>query len=148
MCRYGIMCSADGMISDDGVTLRLAADRYFMHTTTSGAAEVLDWIEEWLQTEWPELDVFATSVTEQYATIAVVGPKSRDVMNKLAPEEDFSDEAFKFMQFKDITLASGIPARASRISFSGELAWEIKIGRASCRERVEKTERGGVARET
>lgn len=127
MGRYGIMCSADGMIFDDGVTLRLAPDRYFMHTTTSGAAEVLDWIEEWLQTEWPELDVFATSVTEQYATIAVVGPKSRDVMNKLAPEEDFSAEAFKFMQFKDITLASGIPARASRISFSGELAWEITV---------------------
>src|SRR5690625_7452971 len=71
MGRYGIMCSADGMIFDDGVTLRLAADRYFMHSTTSGAAEVLDWIEEWLQTEWPELDVFATSLTEQYATIEI-----------------------------------------------------------------------------
>ena len=85
MGRYGVMCTPDGMIFDDGVTLRLAENRYFMHTTTSGAAEVLDWIEEWLQTEWPELDVFATSVTEQYATVAVVGPKSREVMNKLAP---------------------------------------------------------------
>src|SRR5690625_6513428 len=102
MGRYGIMCSADCMIIDYGVTLRLAADRYFMHTTTSGAAEVLDWIEEWLQTEWPELDVFATSVTEQYATIAVVGPKSRDVMSKLAPDEDVSAEGFKFMYFRDI----------------------------------------------
>lgn len=127
MGRYGIMLKADGMIFDDGVTLRLAEDRFFMHTTTSGAADVLDWIEEWLQTEWPELDVYATSVTEQYATIAVVGPKSRDVMTKLAPDEDFSAEGFKFMEFRDITLASGIPARASRISFSGELAWEIAV---------------------
>ncbi|GAA2032697.1 sarcosine oxidase subunit alpha family protein [Yaniella flava] len=125
MGRYGVMTSADGMIFDDGVTLRLAEDRYFMHTTTSGAADVLDWIEEWLQTEWPELDVYATSVTEQYATIAVVGPKSRDVVAKLAPDEDFSAEGFKFMEFRDITLASGIPVRASRISFSGELAWEL-----------------------
>lgn len=127
MGRYGVMLSADGMIFDDGVTLRLAEDRYFMHTTTSGAADVLDWIEEWLQTEWPELDVYATSVTEQYATIAVVGPKSRDVMTKLATTEDFSADGFKFMEFRDITLDSGIPARASRISFSGELAWEIAV---------------------
>lgn len=127
MGRYGVMLKPDGMIFDDGVTLRLAEDRFFMHTTTGGAADVLDWIEEWLQTEWPELDVFASSVTEQYATIAVVGPKSRDVMNKLAPGEDFSAEGFKFMEFRDITLASGIPARASRISFSGELAWEIAV---------------------
>ncbi len=127
MGRYGVMCKPDGMIFDDGVTLRLAEDRYFMHTTTSGAADVMDWIEEWLQTEWPELDVYATSVTEQYATVAVVGPKSRDVLNKLAPHEDFSAEGFKFMEFRDITLASGIPVRASRISFSGELAWELAV---------------------
>src|SRR5699024_12371103 len=84
MGRCGVMCSPDGMIFDGGVTLRVAEDRYFMHTTTSGAADVLDWIEAWLQTEWPDLDVYATSVTEQYATIAVVGPKSREVMAKLA----------------------------------------------------------------
>src|SRR5699024_7436966 len=125
MGRYGVMLSADGMIFDDGVTLRLAEDRYFMHTTTSGAADVMEWVEEWLQTEWPELDVYATSVTEQYATIAVVGPRSRDVMAKLATTEDFSADGFKFMEFRDITLDSGIPARVSRISFSGELAWEI-----------------------
>ena len=72
--RYGVMCIADGMIFDDGVTLRLDEDRFFMTTTTGGAAEVLDWLEEWLQTEWPELDVHCTSVTEQWTTIAVVGP--------------------------------------------------------------------------
>ena len=83
--RYGVMCTPDGMIFDDGVTLRLDEDRYFMTTTTGGAAKVLDWLEEWLQTEWPELDVHCTSVTEQWTTIAVVGPKSRAVIAKLAP---------------------------------------------------------------
>ena len=84
--RYGVMCTPDGMIFDDGVTLRLDEDRYFMTTTTGGAAKVLDWLEEWLQTEWPELDVHCTSVTEQWTTIAVVGPKSRAVIAKVAPE--------------------------------------------------------------
>ncbi len=84
--RYGVMCTPpDGMIFDDGVTLRLDDDRYFMTTTTGGAAKVLDWLEEWHQTEWPELDVVCTSVTEQWSTIAVVGPKSRAVIAKVAP---------------------------------------------------------------
>jgi sarcosine oxidase subunit alpha len=83
--RYGVMCTPDGMMFDDGVTLRLAEERYFMSTTTGGAAKVLDWLEEWLQTEWPELDVYCTSVTEQWSTIAVVGPRSREVMARMAP---------------------------------------------------------------
>lgn len=127
MGRYGVMCKADGMIFDDGVTLRLAEDRFLMHTTTGGAADVLDWLEEWLQTEWPELDVTCTSVTEQLATVAVVGPKSREVIAKLASSVDVSNEGFKFMAFKDVVLDSGIEARISRISFSGELAFEIAI---------------------
>lgn len=125
--RYGLMCKADGMIFDDGVTLRLDEDRFFMTTTTGGAAGVLDWLEEWLQTEWPELDVTCTSVTEQYSTVAVVGPKSRAVLAKLAPDLDLDTEAFKFMAFQEITLASGIEARVCRISFSGELAYEINV---------------------
>lgn len=125
--RYGVMCKPDGMIFDDGVTLRLAEDRYFMTTTTGGAAGVLDWLEEWLQTEWPDLDVFCTSVTEQWTTIAVVGPQSRQVVAQLAPDLDISAEAFPFMTFRETTLASGIPARICRISFSGELAFEINV---------------------
>ncbi|MEY9996856.1 sarcosine oxidase subunit alpha [Streptomyces sp. V4I8] len=125
--RYGVMCKPDGMIFDDGVTLRLDDNRYFMTTTTGGAAGVLDWLEEWLQTEWPELDVHCTSVTEQWATIAVVGPRSREVVAHLAPEVDLSAEAFPFMAFRETTLASGIPARICRISFSGELAYEINV---------------------
>ncbi|WP_326777809.1 sarcosine oxidase subunit alpha family protein [Streptomyces sp. NBC_01445] len=127
MARYGVMCKPDGMIFDDGVTLRLDENRYFMTTTTGGAAGVLDWLEEWLQTEWPELDVNCTSVTEQWATVAVVGPKSRDVIAELAPELNVSAEAFPFMAFRETTLASGIPARVCRISFSGELAFEINV---------------------
>ncbi len=125
--RYGVMCTADGMIFDDGVTLRLDEDRYFMTTTTGGAARVLDWLEEWHQTEWPELDVAMTSVTEQWTTVAVVGPKSRAVIARLAPDLDVSQEAFGFMTFRETVLASGIPARVCRISFSGELAFEVNV---------------------
>ncbi|WP_406180401.1 sarcosine oxidase subunit alpha family protein [Streptomyces canus] len=125
--RYGVMCKPDGMIFDDGVTLRLDDNRYFMTTTTGGAANVLDWLEDWLQTEWPELDVHCTSVTEQWATIAVVGPQSREVVASLAPDVDLSAEAFPFMAFRETTLASGVPARICRISFSGELAYEINV---------------------
>lgn len=125
--RYGVMCTPDGMIFDDGVTLRLDEDRYLLTTTTGGAARVLDWLEEWLQTEWPELDVVCTSVTEQYVTIAVVGPKSREVIGRVAPDLDVSNEAFEFMSFRETVLASGIPARICRISFSGELAFEINV---------------------
>ncbi|MFI1337961.1 sarcosine oxidase subunit alpha family protein [Streptomyces sp. NPDC020845] len=127
LARYGVMCKPDGMIFDDGVTLRLEDKRYFMTTTTGGAAAVLDWLEEWLQTEWPELDVRCTSVTEQWATIAVVGPQSRQVVARLAPDVDLSAEAFPFMAFRETTLASGVPARICRISFSGELAYEINV---------------------
>lgn len=127
--RYGLMCTPAGMVFDDGVTLRLAEDRFFMTTTTGGAAKVLDWLEEWSQTEWPELDVTFTSVTEQWSTVAVVGPRSRDVIAKLAPELDVAREGFGFMEFRETTLASGIDARICRITFSGELAYEINVPR-------------------
>ncbi|MEO7123599.1 MAG: sarcosine oxidase subunit alpha family protein [Lacisediminihabitans sp.] len=125
--RYGVMCQPDGMVFDDGTTLRIAENRYFMTTTTGGAAKVLDWMEEWSQTEWPELDVYFTSATEQWTTIAVVGPLARQVIAHLAPDMDVSAEAFPFMTFRSTTLASGIPARICRISFSGELAFEVNV---------------------
>ena len=125
-CRYGLMCRADGMVFDDGVTSRLADDRFHMTTTTGNAAPVLDWLEEWLQTEWPELRVQATSVTEQWATVAVVGPRSRDVLRALAPDLALEPEAFPFMTWRDAVVA-GIAARIFRISFSGELAYEINV---------------------
>ncbi|MGM0699629.1 MAG: 2Fe-2S iron-sulfur cluster-binding protein [Actinomycetota bacterium] len=125
--RYGLMCKPDGMVFDDGVTLRVAEDRYYMTTTTGGAATVLEWLEEWHQTEWPDLDVVFTSVTEQWSTVAVAGPRSRDVIAKIAPNLDVSNEAFEFMGFRETILANGIPARICRISFSGELAFEINV---------------------
>ncbi|GHD13569.1 sarcosine oxidase subunit alpha family protein [Zhihengliuella salsuginis] len=127
MGRYGVMCTEDGMIFDDGVTLRVDDGRYYMTTTTGGAAKVLEWLEQWHQTEWPELDVVLTSVTEQWSTVAVVGPDSRKVMEAVCPDLDVSQEAFPFMAFRETTLAGGIPARICRISFSGELAFEINV---------------------
>ncbi|WP_112235636.1 sarcosine oxidase subunit alpha family protein [Kocuria sp. BT304] len=127
MGRYGVMCTPDGMVFDDGVTLRLDEDRYLMTTTTGNAAAVLEWLEEWSQTEWPELDVTFTSVTEQWTTVAVAGPRSRDVIAKLAPQLDVSQDAFPFMAFRETVLASGVPARICRISFSGELAYEVNV---------------------
>ena len=125
--RYGVMCRADGMVFDDGVTMRLAEDHYLMTTTTGNAAAVLEWLEEWLQTEWPHLAVHCTSVTEQWATIAVVGPDSRDVVARVAPSLDVSAESFGFMEWRETVLHNGVPARICRISFSGELAFEINV---------------------
>lgn len=122
--RYGLMCKADGIVFDDGVTTRLGKDHFLMTTTTGGAARVLGWLEEWLQTEWPELQVYCTSVTEHIATIALVGPKSRSLLQELVTDTDLSREAFPFMHSKSATI-DGIPVRIARISFSGELAFEI-----------------------
>ncbi|KDN20572.1 2Fe-2S iron-sulfur cluster-binding protein [Amycolatopsis rifamycinica] len=124
--RYGVLCGVDGMVLDDGTVIRVAENRFLVTTTTGNAAKVLDWMEEWLQTEWPHLDVFATSVTEHWATIPLVGPRSREVLGRLAPELDVSNAAFGFMTWQDAEVA-GIPARVCRISFSGELAYEINV---------------------
>jgi sarcosine oxidase subunit alpha len=124
--RYGVMCGVDGMILDDGTVARLAADRFFVTTSTGNAARVLDWMEEWLQTEWPHLRVWCTSVTEQWATVALVGPLSRPVLAALAPTLAVDAAAFPFMTWRD-TVVGGMAARVCRISFSGELAYEISV---------------------
>jgi sarcosine oxidase, subunit alpha len=124
--RYGVMCGVDGMVIDDGTVLRLAEDRFLVLTTTGGAAKVLDWMEEWAQTEWPDLRVHCTSVTEQWVTFPVVGPRSRDVVGAVFPDVDVSNEAFPFMTWRDTTL-DGVPVRLARISFSGELAYEVYV---------------------
>lgn len=130
--RYGLMCTPDGMVMDDGVTMRLAADRFLMSTTTGNAAHVLDWLEEWSQTEWPQLAVTFTSVTEQWSTVAVVGPRSREVVSQLVPAVDVRAEVFPFMTFRQAGLRLGlggdmVSGLVSRISFSGELAFELKV---------------------
>jgi len=124
--RYGFMLGEDGMVMDDGVTIRIAEDHFFMHTTTGGAAGVLAWMERWLQTEWPEMEVFLTSVTDHWATAAVVGPNSRDVVAAVCEGIDFGASAFPFMASKTGTIGD-VECRVNRISFSGELAYEVNI---------------------
>ena len=124
--RYGLMCHEDGMLFDDGTTTRLAENRFLMTTTTGNAAPVLDWLEEWLQTEWPELKVYCTSVTDHWATVALAGPRARDVLAQLAPDLALDNESFPFMSALDAPVA-GINARVFRISFTGELSYEINV---------------------
>lgn len=124
--RYGLMLGLDGMVFDDGVAMRLADDRYVITTTTGGAAKVMDHVEEWLQTEWPDLRVYATSVTEQWATIALNGPASREVLAAVGTDIDVDATAFPFMTWREGDVA-GMPARVARVSFSGELAYEINV---------------------
>jgi sarcosine oxidase subunit alpha len=127
-CRYGLMLHEDGMVFDDGVTTRLAENRFLMTTTTGGAANVLTWLEEWLQTEWPGMKVYCTSVTEQWATVAVCGPYARHVVGSLTEYDKLGPRDFEFMTMREMDVA-GIPARVFRISFTGELAFEINVPR-------------------
>jgi len=124
--RYGVMCGLDGMVIDDGTVARISETEFLLTTTTGNAATVLEWMEEFAQTEWPELRVNLTSVTEHWVTVPLVGPQSRAVLGALAPHLDVSKEAFPFMTWRDATVA-GIDARVCRISFSGELAYEINV---------------------
>lgn len=125
--RYGVMCGHDGMVTDDGTVLRLAEDRFLLTTTTGGAAAVLDHLEDWSQTEVPHLRVRLTSVTDHWAVFPVVGPRSRDVIAEVFDGVDASNEAFGFMSWQDTEL-DGVPVRLARISFSGELAFEVNVG--------------------
>jgi sarcosine oxidase subunit alpha len=124
-CRYGLMCGEDGMVFDDGVTSCLAENHFVMTTTTGGAARVLEWLEFYHQTEWPELEVYMTSVTDQWATMTLSGPNSRDLLAKVT-DIDLSPAHFKYMDWHQATVA-GVPARVFRISFTGELSFEINV---------------------
>jgi sarcosine oxidase subunit alpha len=123
--RYGIMLREDGMVFDDGTTSRLGENHYYMTTTTANAAAVLAHMEQYHQTEWPELDVVFCSVTEQWTGIAVAGPNSRKLLQKVI-DIDLGNEAFPFMAAGECSM-NNIPGRLFRISFSGELAYEINV---------------------
>ena len=125
-CRYGLMLGEDGMILDDGVTARLDDRRYLMFTSTSNAAPVLAWLEQWLQTEWPDLRVYLTSVSEHWSNIALAGPRSRDVLAAAGTDIPLASDDFPFMTFREGHVA-GVPARVFRVSFSGELSYEINV---------------------
>ena len=125
-CRYGVMLRDDGMVMDDGVTVRLAEDHFLMTTTTGNAASVLSWLEEWLQTEWPDLRVHCTSVTEQFATISICGPQARALLASVAPDMTLKGDAFPHMSMQEGEVA-GVPARVLRVSFTGEVGFEINV---------------------
>ncbi len=124
-CRYGLMCNEQGFLSDDGVVARIDEDTWLCHTTSGGADRIHAWMEDWLQCEWWDWQVYTANVTEQYAQVAVVGPKARLVLEKLGGM-DVSKETLPFMQWADGTLG-GFPVRIYRISFSGELSYEIAV---------------------
>ena len=124
-CRYGLMCSENGFLSDDGVVARIDDGTWLCHTTSGGADRIHAHMEEWLQTEWWNWKVWTINLTEQLAQIAVVGPNSRKVLEKLGGM-DVSSEALPFMAWADGNIG-GISCRAYRISFSGELSYEIAL---------------------
>ncbi len=125
--RYGLMLREDGVVFDDGTTSRLADDHYLMTTTTANAARVMSHIEFCHQALWPELDVQYVSVTEQWAQMAIAGPKSRATLQKLVDGFILNDETTPYLAAKDITILGGLTARLFRISFSGEHAYELAV---------------------
>lgn len=125
-CRYGLMCTENGFLTDDGVVARINEDTFLCHTTSGGADRIHAHMEEWLQTEWWDWQVYTANITEQYAQIAVVGPNARAVLEALGGM-DVSAEALPFMSWADGTLG-GFKVRIYRISFSGELSYEIAVG--------------------
>ncbi|MFG1297546.1 sarcosine oxidase subunit alpha family protein [Xanthobacter variabilis] len=125
--RYGVMLREDGLVMDDGTTARLADNHYVMTTTTANAGKVFQHLEYCLQVLWPELDVQLSSISEQWAQIAVSGPRSRDVLAKLVDGADVSNAGLPFMGVAQTTVLGGIEARIFRLSFSGELGYEIAV---------------------
>ena len=124
-CRYGLMCNEQGFLSDDGVVARIDEDTWLCHTTSGGADRIHAWMEDWLQCEWWDWKVYTANVTEQYAQVAVVGPNARKLLQVLGGM-DVSKETLPFMQWVDGMLG-GFPVRVYRISFSGELSYEIAV---------------------
>ncbi|HVP98925.1 MAG TPA: glycine cleavage T C-terminal barrel domain-containing protein, partial [Roseiarcus sp.] len=125
-CRYGLMLTEAGFLMDDGVIARLGPDRFHVTTTTGGAPRVLAHMEDYLQTEFTDLKVWLTSITEQWAVIAVQGPKARDTIAPLFEGVELSNQAFPHMSVME-TLLGGVPARLMRVSFTGELGFEINV---------------------
>ena len=127
MCRYGVMLRDDGMIFDDGTVARMAEQHFIMTTTTANAGPVMAHLEYYLQVVWPELRVHLTSITDQWGVVAVAGPRARELLQSLDSDIEFANQALPFMGWRAGRIG-GIPAQAFRISFSGELAYEIAVG--------------------
>ena len=125
-CRYGLLLGDDGYIRDDGVIGRMGQDRFHVTTTTGGAARVMNMMEDYLQTEWPDLDVWLTSTTEQWSTIALNGPNAAKLLAPLVEGVELTEDAFPHMSCVECTVA-GMPARLFRVSFTGEIGFEVNV---------------------
>ena len=125
--RYGVMCAEDGVVLDDGVTGRLGEEHYLMSTTSSGAATVWEWVESWLQCNYPGWQVHVTQVTTAYASINVAGPASRQLLGRLVSDVDLSPEAFPYMHVRTGSIAGVSDCHMWRIGFTGELSYEIHV---------------------
>ncbi|TPE51720.1 sarcosine oxidase subunit alpha family protein [Amaricoccus solimangrovi] len=149
MVRYGLMLREDGQAWDDGTCARLAEDHYVVTTTTANAVPIFRHMEFARQCLWPELDVQLISTTDAWAQIAVAGPKARVLLERVVDGFDLSNETFPFMACASLTVAGGLRARLFRISFSGELAYEIAVparyGAALMERLMEKGADLGVA---
>jgi sarcosine oxidase subunit alpha len=148
--RYGLMLREDGFVLDDGTTARLNDDHYFMTTTTVNAVKVMQHLEFCQQCLWPELDVETVSVTEQWAQFAIAGPRAREVLQRIVdPDHDISNAAFPYLAVGEVSVCGGTKARLFRLSFSGELAYEIavpaRLGDALVRALMEAGSTLGIA---
>lgn len=125
-CRYGLMLGEDGIVKDDGILTRWSEQSFVVGTTSGMADRIVDWLEEWLQCEWLDLDVTVESVSTQWATMMVAGPKSRELLTRLGSDIDLSSAALPHMWAREGSLA-GVPVRIARVSFTGELGFEISV---------------------
>ena len=124
--RYGVMLRDDGIVMDDGTSWRISEHEYFMTTTTANAGKVMTWLEELLETRWPELHVAVSSVTDQWAGVSVAGPQARTLLQSVLSDVDLSNESFPFMGVREGRFRD-VPCHIARISFSGELAYEVYV---------------------
>jgi len=124
--RYGVMLTDDGVVLDDGTTTRLTDTHFYMTTTTAQAGEVMSWLEFLLQTQWTGLKVHVTSLTDEWGGMAVSGPKSREALQLAFPASNLSDTNLPYMGCLDIR-HEGVRVRLLRLSFSGELAYEVHV---------------------
>jgi sarcosine oxidase subunit alpha len=148
--RYGLMLREDGFIMDDGTTSRLGDNHFIMTTPTANAAKVMQHLEFCHQVLWPSLDVQMVSVSEQWAQFSIAGPRARDTLRDVIDRQhDISNDAFPYLAAKAVTVGGGISARLFRISFSGELAYELAVpasfGDSAIRAIMQAGQRFGIA---
>ena len=125
--RYGLMLNENGVIIDDGVFIRLAADHFLVNSTSGAADRISAWLEEWRQCEYPHMDVVVSAVTSQWAVVTVAGPRSRQVLESLPGMANLSTDSLPHLSFTRGTFDDGVPYRLQRVSFTGEQSYELSV---------------------